>query len=148
MFLLTEVPFTVYAIAAVVTELNVNVSVPTVWTLPMPVHGAPKNVPVPTLTRSPRKVVLPPAIAMTLDFSVPPNSGRCSYQGTYSQTGSVGSISGGAYHCDVNGVSNAVTGSFSVDENRATRNGWLGRLAVVSPQCNYNGYMGGVKDTQ
>ena len=90
----------------------------------------------------------PPAIAMTLDFSVPPNSGRCSYQGTYSQTGSVGSISGGAYHCDVNGVSNAVTGSFTVDEIRATRNGWLGRLAVVSPQCNYNGYMGGVKDTQ
>ena len=89
----------------------------------------------------------PPTISMTLDFNVPPNSGRCSYQGTYSQVGSAGSISGGAYHCDVNGVANAVTGSFTVDEIRATRNGWLGRLAVVSPQCNYNGYIGGVKDT-
>lgn len=89
----------------------------------------------------------PPAIAMTLDFNVPPNSGRCSYQGTYSQTGSVGSIGAGSYHCDVNGTANAVTGNFTVDEIRATRNGWIGRIAVVSPQCNYAGYVGGVKDS-
>ena len=89
----------------------------------------------------------PPTISMTLDFSVAPNIGRCSYQGTYSQAGSVGSITGGAYHCDVNGTANAVTGTFTVDEIRTTRNGWNGRLAVVSPQCNYNGYIGGVKDT-
>ena len=89
----------------------------------------------------------PPAIAMTLDFNVAPNSGRCSYQGAYSQTGSVGSIAGGSYHCDVNGVANAVAGNFTVDEIRATRNGWLGRITVVSPQCNYAGYMGGVKDS-
>lgn len=89
----------------------------------------------------------PPGIAMTLDFDVAPNSGRCSYQGTYSQTGNVGSIGGGSYHCDVNGVANAVTGNFTVDEIRATRNGWIGRITVVSPQCNYAGYIGGVKDS-
>jgi hypothetical protein len=89
----------------------------------------------------------PPAIAMTLDFNVAPNSGRCSYQGTYSQTGSVGSIGAGSYHCDVNGVTNAVTGNFTADEIRATRNGWVGRIAVVSPQCNYAGYIGGAKDS-
>lgn len=89
----------------------------------------------------------PPAIAMTLDFNVPPNSGRCSYQGTYSQAGTAGSIAGGTYHCDVNGVANAVTGSFTVDEIRTTRNGWIGRITVVSPQCNYAGYIGGVKDS-
>jgi hypothetical protein len=89
----------------------------------------------------------PPAIAMSLVFNVPPNSGTCSYQGTYSQAGSVGSIGGGTYHCDVNGVANAVTGSFTVDEIRTTRNGWNGRLTVVSPQCDYTGYIGGVKDT-
>jgi len=89
----------------------------------------------------------PPAIAMALTFNVAPNSGVCSYQGTYSQTGSVGSIGAGSYHCDVNGVANAVTGSFTVDEIRATRNGWLGRITVVSPQCNYAGYIGGVKDS-
>ncbi len=66
---------------------------------------------------------------------------------TYSQTGSVGSITGGAYHCDVNGVANAVTGSFTIDEIRATRNGWVGRITVVSPQCNYAGYFGGTKDS-
>jgi len=89
----------------------------------------------------------PPTIAMTLDFSVPPNAGRCSYRGTYAQVGNVGSITAGSYHCDVNGVANAVTGTFTVDEIRATRNGWSGRIAVVSPQCNYAGYIGGVKDS-
>lgn len=89
----------------------------------------------------------PPTIAMSLPFNVPPNSGVCSYQGTYSQTGTVGFISGGTYHCDVNGVANAVIGNFTVDEIRATRNGWVGRITVVSPNCNYAGYIGGVKDT-
>ncbi|HST02231.1 MAG TPA: hypothetical protein VLJ84_11285 [Usitatibacter sp.] len=88
-----------------------------------------------------------PTIAMTLTFNVAPNSGVCSYQGTYSQAGSMGSIREGAYHCDVNGVANAVTGNFTVDEIRATRNGWIGRITVVSPQCNYAGYIGGVKDS-
>jgi hypothetical protein len=88
----------------------------------------------------------PPTIAMTITFSATPNTGVCSYQGTYSQTGSVGSIGAGTYHCDVNGVANAVTGNFTVDEIRATRNGWVGNIAVVSPQCNYSGYIGGVKD--
>jgi hypothetical protein len=89
----------------------------------------------------------PPSIAMTLDFNVAPNAGRCSYQGTYAQTGNVGSITGGSYHCDVNGAANAVTGTFTVDEIRATRNGWNGRIAVISPQCNYTGYIGGLKDS-
>lgn len=87
------------------------------------------------------------AITMTLDFAVSPaQTGRCTYNGTYRQAGNVGAIAGN-YHCDVNGVTNAVTGSFTVDEIRATRNGWLGRIAVVSPNCNYAGYMGGVKDS-
>jgi hypothetical protein len=42
---------------------------------------------------------------------------------------------------------NAVIGNFTVDEIRATRNGWLGRITVVSPNCDYAGYMGGVKDS-
>jgi hypothetical protein len=88
----------------------------------------------------------PPAIVMTLDFAVSPaQTGRCTYDGTYAQAGSAGAITG-TYHCDVNGVVNAVTGSFTVDEIRATRSGFNGRLAVVSPQCDYNGYIGGVKD--
>jgi hypothetical protein len=89
----------------------------------------------------------PPSIAMTLDFTVSTTqSGRCSYSGTYSQTGNVGSIAAGSYHCDVNGVVNAVTGNFTVDEIRTTRNGFSGRIAVVSPQCDYSGYIGGIKD--
>lgn len=87
------------------------------------------------------------AVTMTLDFAVPPNSGRCTYRGTYSQVGSVGAIGAGTYSCDVDGVVNAVIGNFTVDEIRATRNGWLGRITVVSPNCDYAGYMGGVKDS-
>lgn len=87
------------------------------------------------------------AVTMTLDFSVPPNAGRCTYRGTYSQVGSVGTIGAGTYSCDVDGRVNAITGNFTVDEIRATRNGWLGRITVVSPACDYAGYMGGVKDS-
>ena len=88
----------------------------------------------------------PPAINMTLDFAVSPTqTGRCTYDGTYSQAGSAGAITG-TYRCDVNGVANAVVGTFTVDELRATRSGFNGRLAVVSPQCDYTGYIGGVKD--
>jgi hypothetical protein len=86
-------------------------------------------------------------ISMTLDFAVSATqTGRCTYSGNYAQVGVIGNI-GGTYHCDVNGVVNAVTGNFTVDEIRTTRNGWLGRITVVSPQCNYAGYMGGVKDS-
>lgn len=87
------------------------------------------------------------SVTMTLDFNVSPNAGRCTYHGTYSQVGSVGTIGPGTYSCDVDGVVNAVVGNFTVDEIRATRNGWLGRITVVSPNCDYAGYMGGVKDS-
>ena len=90
----------------------------------------------------------PPAITMTLDFAVSPTqTGRCTYHGTYSQLGSLGRIDAGSYSCDVNGVIDAVTGSFTVDEIRTTRSGFNGRLTVVSPNCDYAGYLGGVKDS-
>jgi hypothetical protein len=88
------------------------------------------------------------AVTMTLDFAVSPTqTGRCTYHGTYSKVGSMNAIGAGTYSCDVNGVVNAVVGNFTVDEIRATRNGWLGRITVVSPNCDYAGYMGGVKDS-
>jgi len=88
------------------------------------------------------------AVTMTLDFAVSPTqTGRCTYHGSYSKVGSMGTIGAGTYSCDVNGVVNAVVGNFTVDEIRATRNGWLGRITVVSPNCDYAGYMGGVKDS-
>jgi hypothetical protein len=89
----------------------------------------------------------PPAITMTLDFAVSPSqTGRCTYHGTYAQVGSLGRIDAGSYSCDVNGVVNAVVGNFTVDEIRATRSGFNGRITVVSPNCDYAGYLGGVKD--
>jgi hypothetical protein len=89
----------------------------------------------------------PPTITITLDFNVSPTqNGRCTYRGTFSQTGSVGRIDAGTYSCDVNGVVNAVVGNFTADEIRATRSGFNGRIAVVSPNCDFNGYLGGVKD--
>ena len=88
----------------------------------------------------------PPSIVMTLDFAVSPTqTGRCTYRGNYSQAGSAGSFAG-TYACDVNGVVNAVTGNVTMEEIRATRSGFNGRISVVSPQCDYTGYVGGVKD--
>ena len=89
----------------------------------------------------------PPSFLMTLDFAVSATqTGRCTYRGNYAQTGSFGTVLG-TYSCDVNGVVNAVTGTITLDEIRATRNGFTGRIAVVSPQCDYAGYFGGVKDS-
>jgi hypothetical protein len=89
----------------------------------------------------------PPAFVMTLDFAVSAaQTGRCTYRGNYAQVGSLGTVLG-TYSCDVNGAVNVITGSITLDEIRATRNGFTGRIAVVSPQCDYAGYFGGVKDS-
>jgi hypothetical protein len=89
----------------------------------------------------------PPAFVMTLDFAVSAaQTGRCTYRGNYAQAGSLGTVLG-TYSCDVNGAVNVITGTITMDEIRATRSGFTGRIAVVSPQCDYAGYFGGVKDS-
>ena len=72
--------------------------------------------------------------------------GRCNYTGTYSQVGSLGQISNGSYNCTVNNQANAVVGTYSISEIRATRNGFNGRISGSDNICTYTGFFGGIRD--
>src|SRR5688500_4238199 len=72
--------------------------------------------------------------------------GTCNYTGSYSQVGSLGQINNGSYNCTINGVANVVTGTFSVSEIKATRNGFNGRISGSDNICTYTGFFGGIKD--
>ena len=88
-----------------------------------------------------------PNITMRVDFRNNLNQlGTCFYNGTYSQVGSIGAINGGTYNCTINGVQNAIAGSFSVAEMYNNRNGIAGRLSATSQFCSYNGFFGGTRD--
>ena len=88
-----------------------------------------------------------PNVSMVVDFVTGNGAqGRCNYSGTYDQVGSVGSINGGNFNCTIGGQTNALIGTFNIQEIRNTRNGWNGRLNAQDNFCAYSGYFGGVKD--
>lgn len=88
-----------------------------------------------------------PNITMFVDFvTAAGQPGRCNYAGTYTQTGSLGTITGGSYNCTINGVANSITGTFSVTEIANSRNGFNGRIAANDNFCSQTGYFGGVRD--
>jgi len=87
-----------------------------------------------------------PNITMTVDFLNSGQPSRCTYNGTYSQVGSLGAIDAGTYSCNLDGNANALFGTFSVSEMRSTRNGFNGRIDGTKQNCSYSGYFGGIRD--
>jgi hypothetical protein len=88
-----------------------------------------------------------PNIGMSVSFvTAGGQQGQCNYGGTYSQTGSVGAITGGTYNCTINNVQNAITGTFTITEIRNTRNGFNGRFNGQDNFCTQSGFFGGVRD--
>jgi hypothetical protein len=88
-----------------------------------------------------------PTITMTVDFfNASGQDGTCTYNGTYSQVGSMGAVNNGSYTCKIGGVQNAVTGNFSISELVNSRNGINGRIAGTTQFCSYAGFFGGVRD--
>lgn len=88
-----------------------------------------------------------PSITMTVEFvTAAGQNGICNYSGTYSQAGSLGAINAGSYNCTINGVANTLTGTFSVSEIAASRNGFNGRISASDNFCSQTGFFGGVKD--
>lgn len=73
-------------------------------------------------------------------------TGRCTYAGTYVQTGSMGQVNNGNYSCAIGGQQNAITGTFSLSELSSSRNGFNGRITGTTQFCSYTGFFGGIKD--
>ena len=68
--------------------------------------------------------------------------GSCSYTGTYSQAGRLGSVTG-SFICTGN-----VSGTFTASEVEGDATGFLSRLEERSTACNFSGRVGGVRATQ
>jgi len=88
-----------------------------------------------------------PTFNFTVDFvNGSGQQGRCTYAGSYSQVGSMGTVNNGSYNCTIGGAANAITGNFTITELVNSRNGINGRIAGTTQFCSYAGYWGGIKD--
>jgi hypothetical protein len=67
-------------------------------------------------------------------------SATCTFSGGYTPQGRLGTISG-TYACTLGS-----TGSFTMTEVDASRNGFNARFSGSDQFCSYNGYFGGVRD--
>ena len=66
----------------------------------------------------------------------------CLYNGTYSQNGKLGAVSGN-YSCP-----DGETGTFSILELTPTVNGFTGRISGANQFCQFSGYIGGIVRAQ
>ena len=64
----------------------------------------------------------------------------CTFTGNYGQAGRLATFSGN-WNCTTGN-----TGTFTMSELEASRNGFSGNFTGVDQFCNYSGYFGGVKD--
>ena len=88
-----------------------------------------------------------PNISFRVDFVNASNQpGVCTFNGIYSQVGSVGAVNSGNFTCTINNVPNAFAGSFSMSETYNNRNGFAGAISGTSQFCSFNGYFGGTRD--
>lgn len=87
------------------------------------------------------------AITMTVDFyNINQIASRCTYNGTYSQQGSLGTVSG-TYTCTY-GTTGGAQGSFTITEIAPHQAGFNGKFSGSDNFCSsHSGYFGGVRDT-
>jgi hypothetical protein len=64
----------------------------------------------------------------------------CTFNGTYTQAGKQGNVSG-SWSCTTGNA-----GSFSISQIDVAITGWSGRFTGSDQLCSYSGYFGGVKD--
>jgi hypothetical protein len=85
------------------------------------------------------------AVKITVNF----NNGagtpsQCIYNGTYSQAGRQGAVTG-TWGCTFNGA-NPTSGPFSIQNIEPSLTGWTGRFNGSDQFCTYNGNFGFVRD--
>jgi hypothetical protein len=85
-------------------------------------------------------------VNISVDFVGPQgNPGTCTYVGAYTQAGKMGSMTGN-FSCTQQGVANPPSGTFTLTEIQATRNGLSSRYTARDQFCDYQGFFGGVRD--
>lgn len=72
--------------------------------------------------------------------------GVCIYTGNYLQEGKMGSVTGGTFNCEIQGVSNPPVGTFELREIEANRKGINARFTGADQFCQYEGFFGGLRD--
>jgi len=81
------------------------------------------------------------SLTMTVTyFTSATSQATCTFTGTYGQAGRLASFSGN-WNCTTGN-----TGTFSMSELEASRNGFNGTFTGSDQYCNYQGFFGGVKD--
>ena len=79
-----------------------------------------------------------------VDWFAGSNPSTCTFQGTYTQQGRMGTLTNGTWSC-TGGANNA--GTFTMTEIEATRNGISARFSGRDQYCgSIEGYFGGVRD--
>jgi len=90
----------------------------------------------------------PSQVSMVVDFN--PNAqnvtqSRCTFSGSYTQSGRLGTIANGNWNCTVNGQS-ANVGTFTMTQIEATTNGLNAKFHGTDQFCTYDGQFGGIRD--
>ena len=90
----------------------------------------------------------PSQVSFRVDFQPDANNNpqsSCTFSGSYTQSGKLGSIASGSWNCVVKGQ-NANQGSFTMSQIEASTNGFNGKFQGSDQFCTYNGYFGGLHD--
>jgi hypothetical protein len=82
--------------------------------------------------------------ALTLNVTSSLSGVVCTYSGTYAQSGQMGSVTGGSYHCN-----DGTVGTFTAFEMQVNVTGFTGRFInnITGLACSGSGWFGGVRST-
>lgn len=83
-------------------------------------------------------------VSMTVNLTSTNPTGKCTFNGPYTQSGSLGSITGN-WSC-VFGGQTTETGTFAIDSIKSSITGFSGHFAGSDQDCSFDGQFGGVRD--
>jgi hypothetical protein len=84
------------------------------------------------------------AITMQLNYLTGLQQSTCNFNGTYSQQGRLGSITGGQWSC-LSGSTQLNNGTYTVTNLDIQVNGMTGTFNATDQFCTYNGRIGGIR---
>lgn len=83
-------------------------------------------------------------VSLQLNYLLSGQQATCNFNGTYSQQGRLGSITGGQWACTFNG-SQLNTGTYSVTNLDIQVTGMTGNFSATDQFCTYTGRIGGLR---
>jgi hypothetical protein len=83
-------------------------------------------------------------LAFRVDFTRSGAASTCTYTGTYSQSGRLGSVSAGAFTC-TSGSTTTSQGAFALEEVQASVQGFTAAFTGTDAACSFSGRFGGLR---